>query len=258
MRKYVKKGAKKAWSAIKTATGNRYGRGRKQIISKGLPQMAKDINNLKALINVEKKYIDATYNQSFGQVFNNFAGTTILDITPVISQNVNYNGRTGQSVKLTGATIHMQLWQQTAGQNQCKIKFEIYYVKGTPEPTGTHFTQLYDPNPLLGIVDYNSDRQPNFYSEYKKIATKYCNFPAEQFAAQTNQSKNMKIHLKLNHHLRYDKNAIDLKNGQILIVAFAENGNNDPTNVSTLGVPTKAAATGYNWNMFTRFYYVDN
>ena len=229
--------------------------------SGGLSQVAKDVSYLKGLINVEKKYAEASYSNLFGQTNGNASGVVTIDVTPAPAQNVAFNGRTGQSVKLVSATMNIIINAQADQDTGCRIRFEIYSVKGDPKTATLCTTELYDSNPLTTIIDAMSNRNPNNYSDYKLICKRSVWMPATQHAGTipSQRQKNLKINLKLNHHLRFDKNTTTLVSGQIVIIAFADSGNASSLVASTQPyIQNPQVSTGFQYNMWTRFYYVDN
>lgn len=257
IKKFVKKTAKKVWKGVKTATGNRYGRGMKQIVSKGLPQMARDINNLKTLLNVEKKQKENTYSSICGQVNADSNGAYVVDITPIFSQNVTYTGRTGRSVKLTGATLHWQFQEQTAQLVRMKVKIHIIRIIGNPFTTSP-LTEYFDVNPLTSLVDYYSDRNPQNFKQFKTLATRTLTMYPDQMTT-TGRCITSKIHLKLNHHIKYGNDADGIVDGQIYALVVCENGNCNFTTASTkTEIPITAPNTGLQVRMYSRFYAVDN
>jgi len=247
IRKVAKYGARKIY--------NRYSTG-------GMGQVVKDVAMLKGLINTEKKYLDASYSNTVGQCLGNSRGDNFQDITPIPTQNVTYNGRTGQSIKLVSATIQLIINNQATQRVKQKIRFDIYYIKGDPKTITGMNNELYDPNPLTTIVDYMSNRNPNNFSDFKKICSRVVYYPEEPHSGSgaAARQKTLKINLKLNHHLRFDKNTNTLISGQIYIHAVTETGNCSlATAVTTLPyIQNTVINTGFTVNMWTRFYYVDN
>ena len=253
-KKYKKGGVRKVARYAGKKIYNRYSSG-------GLSQVAKDVSMLKNLINVEKKYLDNTYSDSVGQVLGNLTGVVYKDITPIPVQNVAFNGRTGQSIKLTSATINIILNNQSAQRVGQKVRFEIYQVKGDPKTLTGINNELYDINPLTTIVDYMSNRNPNNYGDFKLICRRKVYYPTEQHSGSgaAARQKTLKINLKLNHHLRFDKNSLTLVAGQIFIFAVTETGNSSIAIPSTLpNIANVAVNTGIDYDISARFYYVDN
>lgn len=246
IRKVARYGAKKVY--------RRYAKG-------GVSQVVKDVAMLKAMVNVEKKYLDNTYSDSVGQVLGNLTGVVYKDITPIPVQNVAFNGRTGQSIKLVSASLNIILNNQSAQRVGQRVRFEIYQVKGDPKTLTGINNELYDVNPLTSIVDYMSNRNPNNYGDFRKICTRRVYYPPEQHsgAGAAARQRTLKINLKLNHHLRFDKNSLTLVSGQIFIFAVTETGNSSPAVASTLpNIANAAVSTGIDYDISSRFYYVDN
>lgn len=252
-RKYRKGGVAKVAKYAKRKVYNRYKKG-------GVQQVVRDVAMLKNLINVEKKYIDQGYDQLAGQCNGNTSGTTALDITPIPTQGVGVNQRTGQSIKLTSMTVFIAINMQSAQTVPCKLRFEIYKIVGNPQTSLTNVvTECYDVNPITTIVDYLSVRDPNFYSDFKKIATKTVSFPAAQYVGNTLRQKTLRFNIKLNHHVRYNNNTTTLTDGQLVLLCFCETGNLSTSTVSTLPyVYMTPINTGFAYQLSNRYYYVDN
>ena len=252
-KKYKKGGVKKAAKYVGKSVYNRYTKG-------GLYQVVKDVAHLKSLVNVEKKYYEGVYSNSFGQTLGNSTGAILLDITPTPTQNVAYNGRTGQSIKIVSAQLNIIINNQINQQCPTKLRFEIYYVKGDPKTASVALPELYDVNNLTTIQDFQSNRNPNNYSDYTKICTRMIYYPTAQFSSETTRQKTLKINLKMSHHLRFDKNSVSLISGQIFVLAMSESGNCSPATVTTTipYVQNNGISTGFQYNLATRFYYVDN
>ena len=251
-RKYKKGGVRKVAKYTGKAVYNRYAKG-------GMGQLVKDVGMLKAMVNTEKKYFEQTYSSSFGQVVGNSTGCSFIDITPFPTQNVTYNGRTGQSIKLVSASLNIIINNQNAQRIGQNIRFEIYYIKGDPKNLVAMGSELYDVNPLTTIVDYMSNRNPNNFSDFQKICVRKVFYPSEQHTAENSRQKTLKINLKLNHHLRFDKNSTGLISGQVYIFAVTESGNCSAVVTSTTPyIQNAATGTGFLYSMHSRFYYVDN
>lgn len=258
VKKTIRKIAKKAYKKIKTETGNRYGRGFNQIISKGVPQMAKDIVMLKNMLNVEKKQKENTYSATVGQVDINNSGAYTVDITPIFSQGITYTTRNGRSIKLTGATLHWQFQEQTAQLVRMKIRIQIVRVIGNPFSGTSPLTEFYDLNPLSTVVDYYSDRNPQNFKQFKVLSTKNITMYPDQMTT-TGRCISLKQHLKLSHHIKYGNDGDGLVDGQIYAIVTCENGNRNFATASTLTeIPVLAANTGLQVRLYTRFYAIDN
>jgi hypothetical protein len=253
-KKYKKGGVRKVAKYAGKKIYRRYSTG-------GVRQVVKDVAMLKNMLNTEKKYYDATFSDTLGQVNGNLSGATYKDLTPLPVQNVAYNGRTGQGLKLVSAQINIIVNNQSAQRTKQRIRFEMYYVKGDTKTLAGISQELYDINPLTSIVDYMSNRQPNNMKDFKKICTRYIYYPSEDHSGtgSASRQKTLKINLKLSHHLRFDKNSLTLQSGQIFIFAVTETGNSSPAIPSTLpNIANVAVNSGFDFDISTRFYYVDN
>lgn len=252
-KKYQKKGVRGVARFAGKRIYKRYARG-------GMSKVISDVARLKNLINVEKKYIDQGYDQLVGQCNGNVLATTALDITPIPTQGVGVNQRTGQSIKMTSMTCYISVNMQTAQTVPCKIRFEMYKIIGNPQTNLTNVvTECYDINPITTIIDYLSVRDPNFYSDFKKIASKVVSFPPAQFVGNTLRQKTVRFKIKLNHHVRFNGSTTTLTDGQMVLMAFAETGNISATTVSTLPyVYNTVLNSGFAYQLSNRYFYVDN
>lgn len=256
----VKKIARKAWKVTKRLTGNRYGRGYSQILSKGVPQMVKDISYLKSVINSEKLRI-TVHNASpvpVSQVNANANGYYILDITPVPAQGDGVSNRTGSSLKLHSSSINLQLYQQSAAISPMKFKIFIIKVNGNPDLLTNVVGQFLVANPFNTATDYNSNRNPDFMKNFRVLRVIKTSLAPDNLTSAVSM-RELRIGLKYkNHHVRYDRNTTTVTNGQIVMLITVDSGNQSTTTASTLNVPVQATNTGALVNWFYDHYYYDN
>lgn len=262
-KRYVKKYAKKAWKSIKRITGNRYGRGYNEIMTKGVPQMVKDINYLKEIINSEKLRLTISNTgspDSVGQVTSNSTGMWIKDITPAPGQGDTVNGRTGRSIKLHSSCLKFQFYQQAATYQPVKMVIEIYKLVGTPLTTAAAIqAQAYQPNPFNGIIDYHSSRLPEYFRNFRLVRRKYVVLPTDPGSVtQQTTLREVTIPIKYkSHHVKFANDGTGVALGQILCIIRADSGNIGGT-ASTLNIPVKEVNTGAYFNYFFDHYYYDN
>jgi len=249
----IKKIARRVFRKGKQAFKKRYTN------KNGLVNVVKDVMTLKRLMNVEKKRIHI-YNASvlLGQCSVNAFGYHSQDITPIPVEGVGYQQRTGASIKVLNAYIKFQFWQQASNVHVTKFRIEFWKVKGGTTVAAGLATDLYLANPNISgstIIDYNSLRNPDFFGEAKKIFSKnYTNRP--NFSTEV-AITDVVISLKLDHHIRYDKDTNNVTDGQLVMFIFCDSGNSGA--VSTLtGVPVTTALSGLIYNNDFCFYYVDN
>lgn len=260
---YAKKQGRRAWKAIKKFTGDRYGRGASQIVSKGLPQLARDVKMLKSVINSEKLRVtinNTTNPDSVGQVTSNSTGMWIKDITPAPAQGDTVNGRTGRSIKVHSSCLKFQFYQQTATYQPIKLVVEIYKIPGTPMTTAaTIQAQGFQVNPFNGVIDYNSSRNPEYFRNLQLVRRKYVTLPTDpgSVASQTTL-REVVIPLRYkSHHVKFANDGTGVATGQILCIIRADSGNIGGT-ASTLNIPVKEVNTGAYFNYYIDHYYYDN
>lgn len=246
LRKRAKRGFKKTTRFAKKV--NRHP------ITKSVAQIA----NLAHLLNVEKKRLNITQSGILvGQVFGNIGGFIANDITPIAPVGTFFNERTGSSIKVVSAYMSFQFWTQTANNHVTRLRIELWKVKGNTTSASAELNELYVNVPSTGITDYNSLRNPDYYGGATKFYTKYVNIPASQFTNQI-QIKDVKIPLKLNHHIRYQNNLNTVAGGQILMFIFADSGNTSSITSTVSFIPVVSGLSGVQYNQDIRWYYVDN
>lgn len=242
---------------------------KRYLTKKGLPKvstMVKDIRYLKRALNVEKKYVDMPeLSHKVGQLSATSVsaytyGYKIHDITPEVSQSLLVSGRSGNSVKLVGASIRVQLYHNLDQISKNQAFIDIYKVDQPKTVNDTTAREIFDRNLFYStpIIDSSCFRNPNYMSVYKKIATRKITIPADSEAADKGIVY-LNINLKLNQHLRFNDTTAVPANCQYLMVYRATNGNiSGFTYAGSDALPTVGANTGYIANTISRWWYVDN
>lgn len=235
---------------------------KKRYVRKGLPNVAaitRDVMMLKKMVNAEKKMIDGTNLSGLvGQVNANVGGGVSLDLTPTITQGIGYTNRNGRSLKFSGLNIRMQLNQQTSTHDGGK--FMLYVVLPTDTSTTANaYSEFFDNDKLTGIQDFNSNRNPDYMKNFKIILKRQLTIRPDNYSGAPQVVKDYQFNLKLNHHLRYDKDTAVITEGQMLCFIVASSGNISTTTASTLpNVAHAAINTGFGYAIATRFWYYDN
>lgn len=231
----VKKVAKKAWSVAKTLNS---------------VQTASTLAGIgMRLMNIEKKRIDVAQGNgvSFAQFAGAATGAYAVDITPTISQGVTGNTRNGLSVKLVSCCADIQINQSTNTVSEFRYKWFIVCRPDASLTTNASvaLSQFFESNLFSGVVDYHSNRDPEFYHQFRVIKSGYGKLTSDQLATQTSYNQ-FKVPLKLKHHLKYntDASTTTTKN-QFFMFIVADSG--DVT-----------ALTGGQVRFNMRYYYVDN
>ena len=234
-----------------------------QTVSTGLSlaKVAYDVARLASMVNAEKKRLDISISGiPVGQVNINATGSLVADITPAPAQNVTYNGRVGSSIKLHSSFMQFQLWSQSLSVSEMRGKIEIFIVKGTPQALPGIINSIYEANTFSTVVDYNSERNPDYYGQYLRIYSKKFYLKQE---SQNNQTAvtSFKIPMKYfrgkGHHIRYDKNTSSITDGQMVLCVTMDAGN-IAASASSLTVPVTIATSGALLSYDIKHYYYDN
>lgn len=223
-----------------------------------LGRLASDVAVMKKILNVEKKSFTLFPTSStIGQCNANGNGSFILDITPTPAQGVAANQITGESFKLTGVFLEMQVLQQSALHSDAYYVFEMWDVRGTPTTTGNAYAQLFNVSTFTNLYDAYSTRNQNSYADFRLMKRWYMSFPQDSLSG-TNQVKTKQIAMKLNKHVRQTALSATT-NGQILLSCRSNYGNSSTTTASTTpNVATTAINTGAVVLFTAKFWYVDN
>lgn len=212
-------------------------------------RIAKDIMMLKRALNVEKKRIDVAQGAgvSFAQFSGASTGLYAADITPAPAQGITGNTRNGLSCKLVSACADIQINQSTNTTNEFRYKWFIVCRPDASLATNAAVasTQFFENNLFSGVIDYHSNRDPEFFHQFRVIKTGYGKLTQDQLASQTSYNQ-FKVPLKLNHHLKFntDASTVTTKN-QLFLFVIADSGD-------VVGL------TGGQIRFNIRYYFVDN
>jgi len=241
-RAYKKSGLKKTYRKVRNMAKKRYS---------NRSNIAKDVAMLKHLVNVEKKRVEKTVTiaQPFARSNASADGAYHEILTPTINQGIAFNERVGNSVKLVSGCLDVSIEQQINALNSNKLKL---WIICRPENAGGYsslatLNQLLEVNPFTNRRDFYSNRDPEYFSEFRIIKT--LTMTLQQDAISTGTSRlQKKIPLKFNHHLKYntDGSTISTKN-QFYIIVTASDGE--------MASPTLTGAQ-IQYNM--RWYFTDN
>lgn len=246
IRKFVKKAGKKIAKAV-------YGAAKKRYVTKGGPNIkniAKDVMYLKSVLNPEKKrYTSGVNNAAFAQVLNSASvtGAYLVQIpfSTAITQGVSSGQRTGNSIKLSSLIMKVRLNQQSNCINTIRYRFIVFTIKGTPQIANSQLlTSFYDQNIFSGVVDYNSDRNPDAFSDFQILGQRAGSVLQDSLATQTG-FKDITIPIKCSKHMRWN-NSGGLEELPIYIMAVADSGD------------AGTALTGLGMQWSARVYFYDN
>lgn len=240
---WYKKISRYARSGIK----KRYG----SISKPKFASIAKDVANLKHLLNVEKKKTDVTLSTptplaQYADTSLTTTGVYVTRITPTIDQGIQNNQRTGNSLKLVSAMINLYFTQQQHATESLRLKWYIICVPEEDMPTSQVENKFMEENPFSGVIDFNSSRDPEHFTQFKIIRSGNAYLKADTSHIARTSSANVKVPLKLNHHLKYASNTTaDSTKNQFYLYVTVDRGD-------------IALSTGANIQFNTRYYYTDN
>jgi hypothetical protein len=254
----VKK-AKKTYKAVK----KHYGKHKRvyNAVGSGLAtsaDVAYKVFKMSQMLNAEKKRFAPTANAvSLGQCNGNGIGTYAYDFTPLPPSGSGYAQRSGSSIKMVSSYMRMKFWQQSACNTVMKIRVEMWKVTGPSVNAGTALGDLYNVSSMSGIVDYDSQPDPDYTGGIKKVVTR--NFTLRQNFNSELGILDVAIPLKWNHHIRFNDDTQTCTDGQILLFVFCSAGNCSTTTASTLSnIPVSIINSGLVSNYDFMCYYYDN
>lgn len=259
---------KKIGRNVKKAFINRYG----TLKAPNLANIVSDVAFLKGIINAEKKRYNIVNSGAvaIGQVVGNASGHVCFDITPTPSQSNTISGRSGSSLKLTTAFMKFQFNQLANANHPARLKIHIIQVLGSPQLVANIPNQFYQGNKWIAtnnagspqIYDFASERNPDYYGQYKVLRTKTFTIQPDSLSGQT-MLKDIQMKMKFNkgkgHHIRYNADTNTVANGQIVCLITCDSGNASASTSSTLaGVQIQGTNTAYGLNYDMVHYYFDN
>lgn len=258
----VKKYAKKATKSAGKRYGVSYGRRGLRMSKNSLSRIDKDVQMIKSRLNVEKKFKDGSLTTGFaGQVDGNGAGYFTSTLTPLISLGTTENERVGGSIKLTG--LHVQLQAQGQSETYSKRKMKICVVSSTDSSVTNVINDMWDANPLTGLVDFHSNRNySNNPRAHKLLRTIYSGTPQKQIVSGSNVAstgQDIKFGIKMQQLTRFEGSSTTPKDMNYFLIIFVNDGNvSTGTGSSNTGVLTPSTSTGILIQEYFRWWYVDN
>lgn len=230
-------------------------------------KLAADLEMVKSRLNVEKKEVRSdVITTDIGQVFANSEGAYVADLTQAISQGIGETQRIGNSLKVTGMSMPIQLTQQQFGYQGHKVKMTLLRVRSADNGTSAveALNKVWETNPLTGVRDYNA---PRAYRNSKTdgisvIRTMTCYVPARQTnstGANLRSTKTLQFNVKLNDVWRYTENSDTVPSGLKYYLVFqVDTGNADLSSASTRDVPVPDSQSGLTLRLAQRTWFVDN
>jgi hypothetical protein len=255
------------------------------------------MKEMKERLNVEKKHIDEVHTEilNVGQLrydgqTNSIptSGHQVMDVTPEIAQGVDYDERTGNSLKFTGFNFKIQMNGQSNTHTARRVRFTLVRmgcVGATPAET---FEKIFDPNPLSSVTSLeaseyyaaNPQTQPVYdlqaplnYTQLKTmgihiIAKRTFYLPGKTFHDSGDSDdelihKNASFSVKLKDVARYDgSNAVLPENVRYYLFIQCDAGNSSAGTIdrtqTQYDYPVTAPFSGVVVRYHSRIWYVDN
>lgn len=197
-------------------------------------QLAQQVEFLMSMVNAEKKNQQFTDTTVYKIAQNNGAGSGALavDITPTISQGSSEDQRNGDSIKVCSMCAQFELSNNSFLTLQ-STKVTLYVVRQYENDytTANIIPFFLLNNPFSGVIDYNSDRNYQFFKKFKVMAQKTVTIKQNQNdSANQIQKVNIKVPLKLDYHMRYNKGLTTLITNPVFLIAVADSGDTAGTN----------------------------
>jgi len=260
-----KRTVKKAYKGAKKAIKSRYGLNKR---SSGIKysNIASDVMMLKKIVNSEKKsYQQANTILTVAQANINNTGASCIDITPFVTQGTGADQRTGNSFKLSSALYQFQISSESSQSQTMKLIFDFWVVKGIADFTTVHLPLLFTVSTFSGVIDTNSPRNQDRFSDYQHLRSVTRYLKGDQISgATTFLTFNLPTTFNRGkgHHIRLKPSVTgvpaDVLNGQMLMTIRADIGNANTTTGSTLPIAQTPPATGAVVRFAQRVWYYDN
>jgi len=228
-------------------------------------KLAQDVEMIKSRLNVEKKEVRSdVVTTNFGQVNGNSDGAYVADLTQAINQGIGETQRIGNSLKVTGMSMPIQLTQMPDLRTSAKVRITLLRVRSADGSVTTNeaFNKVWETNPLSGVRDYNA---PRAYRNSKtdgisvvRSMTCYLKSDGNDSTGEARKvTKTLRFSVKLDDIWRYTENSDTLPAGLKYYLVFQSDLGNAGSN-STRDVPVQIQNTGIELRLAQRTWFVDN
>ena len=172
------------------------------------------------------------------------------------------SARIGNKIHLTGAQIRAQFQQMDATNtlNGQKVRIIVFMYKG-PINTGiVDLSLLLNPDPMYTVTSFLSDRNADYFKDFKIICDKKYTMPQKQTASGV-AVLDVKLNLKLNHDQHFNgTSTTSIADSQMIMAVLTDSGNSAGS-ISYIGTtpyfPQKLQNTGLVFNAQCIQYYTD-
>lgn len=234
---------------------------KKSSFKKKTNSLSKKVNMLmRDYKSVEKKSTTISPTTvSIGQCNINADAYYWQDISPIVSEGTAINQRVGNAIKMSSFQMRIQLRQMANLGTAAKFILEIFTPKNDFVSSAS-IGSLFKADTITGLVDFHALRNPDYYSEYKRLYKKVLYLKADNYSAQPNLMSNYQINYKFKKPmtLKYANDGTTVIHGQLFMVLRASTGNINGAIVSTLTqIGNTNALTGAYLDMMTKIFYTD-
>lgn len=211
--------------------------------------------------------VSLTSTFSVGLTNGTGEGMQLINVTPQIIKGDDRNNRQGNSVKIVGGCVHINLAGQSAQSMNSKLIFELWKVSdyglyGSNPTPATLGSDLFKQDPITSRYSSNCGRNPNFFTKFRCVRRKIVYTPQDNGAA-SNFVKQFTMPFKEGQVIRWDDSAggLNYLNTEYHLVVRCSNGNasgtvTSATSNAALGLNT-AVNTGFQFQLYTDFYFYD-
>jgi hypothetical protein len=194
------------------------------------------------------------------------------DASPYPLSSPGYKQRVGASITMTSAHHKFQCWAQSNLNTNFRYKL-VYFIPKIPLQTSSlvatfvnamFLTSAFPSGSGLnggnGIIDFNSELDPDYREQYTMLRTVKRKFSADNFNSQTMVSDfSVGFKFPKGHHIRFNQDNTYITSGQIMCLVLCDSGNIGSaayTGVGSNTLPITNYQTGMymNFNM-TNYYY---
>lgn len=241
----AKKYGSKAMKIANKVNNNKYVKGAATLYSLG-----QKVAMLSHLVNIEKKRFDITVSSAVNIAQSagvGVSGNYAVSVPPNPAEGVAQGQRIGLSIKAVSGLLSMQFTQQSATLNKLKLR---WYLVNRPDNSAlqtapSSINQFFEPNPFSGVIDYYSNRDPEYFNAFKIMRTGTVNL-AQDAITSGSSIVQIKVPIKCDLHQKFNTDAsiATVKNNIMLFVVCS--GGDTALNTGATLV----------FNM--RWYYTDN
>lgn len=233
------------------------------------------VNALSRLVHTvappEKKHYDFSNGNAqifVGQVNQNSNNYLTVDCSADPNSGVGITERVGSAIKVVSSSYRFQFFAQVGAVTPIRGRIEIFRVRGAPQTASNAATNFYSVNPFIytsgaviaNIIDYNSERNPDFMSQYEVLARRRFYIPMDELLTG-NARQMQEVHIPIKYRkpidVRFNGNTSTISAGQLFFIITMDAGNTSGTVSTLVNIPATVISSGALANFSFRHYYTD-